>query len=122
MTGRAAPEWIGATPDTPAPPRVRARIFTGRCAACTRRIAAGEVWHADHITALTNGGQNRENNLQPLCAWCHKQKTRADVAEKSRVAEKRAKHIGAKAPSRNPVPGGRASKWKRKISGEVVLR
>ena len=40
-TGRTVPEWIGKTPDTPAPPRVRLRIFEtfgGRCAICGRKI------------------------------------------------------------------------------------
>jgi 5-methylcytosine-specific restriction endonuclease McrA len=101
MTGRTIPEWIGKTPDTPAPPRVRLRVWdaaSGRCAICGRKIGAGERWECDHIVALANGGENRESNLRVLCCNCHKIKTRGDVAEKAKIARIRKKHIGITKP------------------------
>jgi 5-methylcytosine-specific restriction enzyme A len=83
---RSVEEWIGKTDDTPAPPRVRLRVFEraqGVCACCTRRIEAGQRWEADHVVAIINGGANRESNLQLLCEWCHDAKTKRDVREKS---------------------------------------
>lgn len=124
MTGRSTPEWIGATPDTAIPVRVRVRVFEragGHCEACGRRIAAGDSWQADHTVALCNGGENREGNLRCLCDWCHAGKTRTDVAEKASVYRKRVKHLGVR-QSRNPVPGSRNTKWKRCMDGTTVRR
>lgn len=102
MTVRPVAEWIGKSSEA-VPPRVRVRVFeaaNGRCAVCSRKITASDTWQADHIVALINGGENRERNLQCLCGWCHKAKTRADVAEKSVIARSRAKHLGIRKPSR----------------------
>jgi 5-methylcytosine-specific restriction protein A len=57
----------------------------------------------DHITALCNGGRNAESNLQVLCSPCHGQKTGADIAEKSRVARKRAKFLGVAPAKRQKI-------------------
>jgi 5-methylcytosine-specific restriction enzyme A len=116
---RAVPEWIAGSPDTPVPPRVRVRVFDrehGRCHKCRRKIAAGESWTCEHRKAVINGGENREKNLCLTCDWCLPEKNAADAAEKSSVYRKRAKHIGAVNRS------GGQSKFKRKVSGEVVLR
>jgi len=95
--GRAIPEWIGATPNTPVPPRVKARVFLaydGVCYLSGRKIRPGEPWECEHIIALINGGQNREGNLAPALAEPHKAKTADDMAIKSKTARIRAKHLG----------------------------
>jgi len=100
---RAVPEWIGKTPDTKVPPHVRARIFKahgGKCYLSGRIIRAGEPWELDHPIALVNGGENRESNLAPALKDKHREKTKADVAEKATVARKFAKNIGIRKPSR----------------------
>ena len=97
MTGRSVPEWIGATPDTPVPPRVKARVFLayeGRCYLSSRRIMPGEAWECDHITAIINGGENRETNLAPALKDKHREKTDGDLELKSKTARQRAKHLG----------------------------
>lgn len=102
---RAVPEWIGKTPDTPAPPRVRVRVFDrhgGHCCLSGRKIAAGEPWEIEHIIAIVNGGENRESNLVPVLADKHRTKTAADVAEKSAIYQKRRKHLGVKKRSKWP--------------------
>jgi len=94
---RSVDEWIGKTDDTPIPPRVRLRVFEahgGKCYLSGRKILAGEPWQVDHVIALINGGENRESNLAPILTAKHKEKTRDDVAEKSKVARIRAKHLG----------------------------
>lgn len=106
---RSVPEWIGATPDTPVPPRVRVRVFDskkGRCHKCTRKINAGEKWTCEHLIALINGGENREKNLDVTCDWCLPTKNAADVAEKSRVYKRRKSHVGVK-KRRRTIPGRR---------------
>lgn len=98
---RTVDEWIGATDDTRAPPRVRQRIFDdygGKCHICAV-VIIGKKWALDHVTALINGGENRQSNLKPVHITCHAIKTASDVAEKAKIAAVRGKHIGAVRPS-----------------------
>jgi 5-methylcytosine-specific restriction enzyme A len=106
MTGRDVPEWIGATPDTPVPRRVKLRVFEahhGRCHITGRKIMAGDLWDIDHVIALINGGENREKNLAPALRDKHLEKTAVDVAEKSKVARMRAKFLGIHPKSKRPI-------------------
>ena len=109
MRMRELPEWIGV-PGGRIPPRVRLRVFyrdSGICqCGCQRLIHAGEKWQTDHRIALVNGGENRESNLRTLLAKHHATKTKADVAEKSRVYRKQSKHLGIKAPRK-------ITRWRR---------
>lgn len=103
QSARSIPEWIGKHPDQAVPSRVRLRIFEryrGRCHLSGRKIMPGDAWDLDHIIALVNGGQHRETNLAPALRDKHREKTRADVAEKARAARIQAKHLGIKKPSR----------------------
>ncbi|SRR6266704_1188710 len=99
---RSLPEWIGSSPDSPIPPRVRLRIFdryAGRCqCGCNREIRPGESWQCEDTIAIINGGERRESNLKPWLTEHHKSKTTVDVAEKSRIYRKRAVHLGIKKP------------------------
>lgn len=99
---RSVPVWQGATDDTPAPPRVRLRVFErcgGKCGQCGRKIRPGEGWTLEHIIALINGGRNAEINLGVTCAWCLPAKNAADVAEKAATYAVKAKHILPRKPS-----------------------
>lgn len=121
---RSVDEWIGVTPDTPVPVRVRLRVFerhAGICHISGRKITPADKWDCDHVVALCNGGENRESNLAPAIVSKHREKTARDVAEKSKTARVRAKHLGIAKPSR-PMSGSRASAWKRKMDGTVVRR
>ena len=124
MTGRAVPEWVGATPDTDIPPRVRLRVWErdlGQCQECTRKII-GKDWVCDHATALINGGENRERNLRVICGWCdRKVKTPADVAEKSKVARVKGKRLGTQRRGA-PIPGSKRSGWRKRLDGTVERR
>ncbi len=100
---REVPEWIGKTDDTPAPPRVRLRVWDrceGTCHRCARKIPTGDAWILEHLIALINGGENRERNLCLTCSWCKPIKDAEDVAEKSKTAAVRSKHILPREPSR----------------------
>jgi 5-methylcytosine-specific restriction enzyme A len=120
---RDVKEWIGKR-NEPIPPRVRMRVFeryAGICqCGCTTAIA-GKPWQVDHVQALINGGSNCESNLVPLLADHHKIKTRADVATKAKTARIVAARLGIK-PKGRPMPGSRASGWKRCMDGTVVRR
>lgn len=125
MTARALPEWIGKTPEAAIPPRVKLRIIDrqgGRCGACVRKLGmSGEAIEFDHVLALVLGGAHREANLQALCMFCHREKTTQDVAQKAKNTSVRAKHLGVR-ETKQPLPGGRRTPWKRKINGAVVRR
>jgi 5-methylcytosine-specific restriction endonuclease McrA len=117
---RSLPEWRGRTPDSAIPPRVMLRVYQkaqGKCAKCGVEDIFGEY---DHTVPLILGGENRESNLQYLCTPCHKAKTKLDVKLKAKVSRVQKRHLGIKKPSRFAC--SRTSKWKKKISGEVVLR
>ncbi len=119
---RTPDEWIGKTDDTPIPQRVRLRVFNragGRCHICGRKIAAGEYWECDHVIALCNDGENREDNLSPACCNCCRPKTARDVSEKSKVNKKRLKHLGIRPRHRRPMPGSRESGIRKRMDGTV---
>lgn len=101
---RAVELWEGATDDTPAPPRVRARVFMrceGKCHRCGRKIGPADKWTLEHLIALILGGKNREDNLGCTCAWCLPDKNAEDQAAKSKVADIRNRHLGIK-PAKRP--------------------
>ncbi len=99
---RSITEWIARSDDEKIPDRVKVRVFLrydGKCqCGCNRAIRPGETWQCDHKRALINGGMHREMNLQPLLTEHHKNKTKDDVAEKSRTYEKRKANLGIKKP------------------------
>lgn len=94
---RSVPEWIGATPDTAIPARVKLRVFEaygGRCYLSGRKIMPGDTWQMEHKLCLALGGENRESNLAPVLTAPHAEKTRNDVAMKSKADRVRKKHLG----------------------------
>lgn len=120
---RSVELWIGKTDDTPAPPRVRLRVWErceGKCHRCSRKIRAGERWTLEHLIALINGGRNAEDNLCLTCCNCTPIKNAEDVAEKAKVYAIRSKHVGIR--KRSTFPGSRDSNWKKRMNGEVVKR
>jgi 5-methylcytosine-specific restriction endonuclease McrA len=121
---RRVPEWIGATPDTRIPDRVRVRVFlayNGTCHWSGRAIHPGDPWDVDHVIALANGGENRESNLAPILRSKHPDKTRHDVRQKARDARVRKKHLGLSG-ARWPMPGSRKSGWYKPLHGPARRR
>lgn len=105
---REVAEWRGKTDDTPAPPRVRLRVWDrcdGKCHRCGRKIPTGDAWILEHLIALINGGENRERNLCLTCSWCKPIKDAEDVAIKADTYRVRSKHILPREPSRLKGPG-----------------
>ena len=98
---RTVSEWIGKSDDHRAPGSVRDRIMERDkriCHLCQSEIQVGQKWDLDHVTALINGGENRESNLKPAHRKCLVEKTALDVAEKAKVAAVRKKHLGITRP------------------------
>lgn len=114
---RRVPEWIGKTPDTKVPDRVRVRVFEfydGVCQLCGAPILLPKDYVADHRYPLISGGANRETNLQPVHFWCHKAKTVQDVAFKARSYRTRCRRIVGPKPRT-------MTRW-RKFDGTLVVK
>ena len=117
---RSLPEWIGKSPDSKVPDRVRLRVFDkydGTCYLSGLKIKPCDKWDIDHINALITGGENRECNLAPALRSFHKKKTATEMKVKEKIARTRKRHIGIKKPS---TMGN--SRFKRKMDGTVVDR
>jgi 5-methylcytosine-specific restriction enzyme A len=93
----------------------------GICHICGSRIIVGERWEVEHVLPLAQGGEDDDTNTRPAHAKCHRVKTAKDAADTAKAKRREARHIGAHRSAR-PMPGGKSSKWKRKISGEIVAR
>lgn len=120
---RTVDEWIGRNDDAMPPARVKARVIErqgGKCALTGREFRPGDSIHFDHVVPLFLAGENRESNLQAVIAEAHRRKSAAELTVKAKIDRQRQKHLGVKA--KKPFPGGKGSKWKRKITGEVIER
>lgn len=94
----------------------------GHCEVCTAKLFVGKFQY-DHVIPDALGGEATLSNCRVACSACHDHKTFGeDIPFIARAKRRAADHAGAKTPSRNPLPGGRRSKWRKKISGEVVPR
>lgn len=108
MTGRAVPEWVGASPDAAIPARVKLRVWErcgGRCAITGRKIMPGDAYDFDHIIALSVGGVHRESNLQVVLKDPHRAKTAEDVKLKAKLQRIALKHHGLFPKSKRPLKG-----------------
>lgn len=124
---RAVKEWVGKTPDTPIPERVKLRLMrehnykdyiTGL------PLIPGQI-DFDHIVALCNGGENRESNLAPVNRKAHKEKTKQDVKIRAKTDSMAKSHFLGKPKRKSNGRGfqtNRNSKFKRKMDGSIVLR
>ena len=114
---REVPEWWGKDDNTPIPERVADRIVARAhscCQICGNRVRFGG--QIDHVVALINGGENREDNLQFLCKPCHTAKTGQDVALKAKSYRKR-KKLGP-IEKRRESDLARRWKWAKRIKAE----
>jgi len=106
--------------------RERVDIFhrnDGKCHLCGLRIDAGQAWEVSHDTPLQMGGADEGGNLKPAHAKCHRIHTASvDLPQIAKAKRREAAFRGAKAPSRNPLPAGKKSPWRKKLNGQVVPR
>lgn len=107
--------------------RERARIFLahdGICHICGQKIDAGrERYQIDHIIPLEMGGEDGGDNLAPAHEACHTRKTaQQDVPNIRKAQRQERRSMGIAKQSRNPLPGSKKSRLKRKLDGTVVDR
>lgn len=121
-------EDVGTTKRKAMTPRMRLKIwenYKGICALCNRRIdGIRERWIVEHLRALELGGEDTEDNMAPVHEVCAAAKTHGKQGDHSRAAKAKrtkSKHLGI-TKSKNPLPGSKGSKWKRKMDGTITLR
>lgn len=122
---RAVPLWVGATDDAKVPDRVKLRIWEregGRCWITGKKIMPGDAYDFDHKIALCNGGTHSEDNLAPALRDKHRQKTAADVAERAKIDRIRKRNAGIRRAKGKPLPGSKASGWRKRMDGTVERR
>lgn len=118
-------EDVGTTFRHKLTPRRRLQVWEktgGVCVLCDRKIdGVRERWIVEHIRALELGGPDDLTNMGPAHEACACAKTRDDHRRAAQAKRQKIRHLGAGSAKR-PLPFGRASRWKRKVSGEVVPR
>ena len=107
--------------------RDRLRIFEkhgGICHLCDLKIdGTREPWDVSHDIPLEMGGKDDDENRKPAHRACHRAHTaEVDAPAIAKSRRVRAKHIGAKAKSRNPIPGSKGTRFKKKLDGTVEYR
>lgn len=116
---------VATTPRRTMPPARRLKIWErhkGVCILCKEKIdGVREPWTIEHIRALGLGGEDTDDNCGPAHEGCRRKKDKGDVAAIARAKRRKAKHLGIR-QSRNPMPGSKASKWKKPFNGPAVLR
>jgi hypothetical protein len=86
------------------------------------KVVPGQEWDVSHDIPLEAGGRDDESNWLVAHRKCHRAHTSSvDAPLIAKVKRKHQKHIGAARP-KSPLPGGRFSKWKKRMDGTVVLR
>ena len=118
-------EDVGTTARRKLTPHRRLKVWEstgGVCVLCEHKIdGVRERWIAEHIRALELGGEDDLSNIGPAHESCAFAKTRNDHCRAAQAKRQKIRHIGADSPKR-PLPFGRASRWKRTLSGKIVPR
>ncbi len=116
---------VGTTARRKLTPHRRLKIWeraAGVCVLCNRSIdGVRERWTVEHIRALELGGADELSNMAPAHEVCALAKTREDHRRTAKAKRQKIRHIGADGPKR-PLPFGKASRWKRTLSGKIVPR
>lgn len=89
---------------------------------CGARLTVGK-FHYDHVLADGLGGEPTLDNCACLCSACHSAKTgRHDVPKIAKAKRQHAGHIGARKPTSRPIPGSKASGWRKRMDGTAERR
>jgi 5-methylcytosine-specific restriction endonuclease McrA len=88
---------------------------------CDAPLAYGVQF--DHELPDWYGGEPTLENCRAICVRCHKHAThRVDAPAMAKARRNHEKHTGTKAKSRRPMPGSRASGFRKRMDGRVERR
>lgn len=74
------------------------------CHLCGQPIKPTDAWDVSHEVPLELGGADEGTNLKAAHRPCHRQHTATIDAERiSRAQRQEARHVGAKAPAKQPI-------------------
>jgi 5-methylcytosine-specific restriction endonuclease McrA len=93
----------------------------GHCECCGTKFTGADRVEYDHIVEAALGGKTTLENCRVMRKRCHDEKTATRRPELDKTRRGFEKRIGARKKSR-PMPFGRGSKYKKKITGEIVER
>lgn len=103
----------------------RGRLFTlykGVCYLCEGKIHTGDAWEIEHQIPWELSRDDSDDNLRLAHVKCHKAKSAVDIGIIRKCQRIEQKHLGMRPRSRTPLPFGKSSGLKRKLSGEIVER
>jgi 5-methylcytosine-specific restriction protein A len=107
------------------PDKIKALAFErakGHCERCTARLAVGKIQY-DHVIADALGGEPTLENCAVLCASCHGIKTPSDTTKAAKVKRTTRKLVaGIGKRSSRPIPGSKASGWRKPFNGPPERR
>lgn len=104
--GRSVEEWIGRTPDSKVPDKVRDRVLEragNRCHLSGREIRVGDTWELEHVKPLALGGEHREANMAPALTVPHREKTAQENRDRAKADRLRRKKNGTWPKSKRPL-------------------
>ncbi|HEY8066568.1 MAG TPA: HNH endonuclease [Methylosinus sp.] len=99
--GRSVEEWIGKTPDSKIPDRVKLRIWrreNGRCYLTGKKIMPYDSFEYEHKKRVEDGGENRESNIFLALTTPHKRKSAEERAAAKKADDIAKRHIGITEP------------------------
>ena len=129
MSPRSLPEWTGRTDDAMPSAKVKLRIVNRQrpaagelpvCPLCGQPIREGDGMDFDHATPLIDGGENTESNLRAVHRKCHRLHTARQALERTAARDHHKRAYGLKA--KRPIPGSKASGWRKRMDGTVERR
>lgn len=106
----------------------KAKLFLekgGKCHACRRKLGPADKWIAEHLNALSTGGDNRWENWDLTCEWCLPKKNADDAAKAAKIRAAAVAHVVPTAERRKtgrPMPGSKRSGWRHKMDGSWERR
>ena len=124
-TAGMEPTDVGTTPRQTMSTTRRLKIFEGckgLCILCGTKIKPGDAWTIEHIVPLGLGGPDNDGNCAPAHETCRRIKDKADVAAIAKAKRRKAKHYGAIKKTSRPIPGSKASGWRKPMNGPPERR
>jgi Restriction endonuclease len=90
------------------------------CHICGGEITTSDKWHLEHIKPLWLGGEDEEDNLAPAHTRCHAEKTAEEAGARAKSDRVRNKAWTGRTKARKgrPMPGGKDSGWKCRLTSE----